>query len=216
MHPLLSSAESSGCTQLHTGPKSHDTVHVQRLEFIVILMGKLEAGYQLCALDSVSYPLLSQKSSHRGLNLLWQTAKRGGQLGYLQSASVSAFCSVQPQKSSCSPRIQKYKSIMAYNEKLRDFLHSACISDLAVELSSMAPQLAFCPWKSKIRSSKCDLGRGAFLSLRDSEDLLTTAYRAVPTCCSLSHFLPFPNFSCANGYFPLPNLATFPSPSSGL
>lgn len=50
--------------------KSLHTVHVLRLEFIVMLSKKLEPGHQPSALDSGPHSPLSQKSYCRGLNPL--------------------------------------------------------------------------------------------------------------------------------------------------
>lgn len=52
----------------------------KRLEFIIMLPEKLEAGYRPFALSSVPYSFLSQKSCLCGLNLLRQTAESGSQV----------------------------------------------------------------------------------------------------------------------------------------
>lgn len=137
-------------------------MYAQRLEFIVTLREKLEPGYLLSAHDSVPYSSLSQKSSCRDFNLLWQTVKSDSQI--ICDLLLSAFCSVLPQKSRGSACTQRFKPIVAHSENLlQGDLPSVHTSVPAVELLSVAPSWPFVLEEAK-HSSKCTLGRGVIPS----------------------------------------------------
>lgn len=121
--------------------ESRHTVCVQSLAFIGMLSEKLESGYWpsvhdsvpcsifVSTCDSVYCYLLSQKSSHKDLNLLDRHCKAVASL----SEICSCLFSVLSQKSSHSLHTQVFKVIVAHSEKLRGFLHPVHTSHPAVE-----------------------------------------------------------------------------------
>lgn len=101
-------------------------------------------------------PSVPERPTQRLHSIMADSKKQ--QLGYLQSAPISAFCSVQPQKSSYSECIQRFKSIMAHSKKLLGFLPPVCTSDPVTKIQWLSAGLA--SWKDKIPSFQSTPGRG--------------------------------------------------------
>ena len=109
-------------------------------------------------------PSVPEKQSHRGLNLLWQTAKSGKQV--ICNLLQSLLCAQFSCQKAATQHAHRSLSLLRLTVKVvvRGFLPSAYISDPGVEPYSMAPWLAFCLWRGKICSSKCLPGRRAISS----------------------------------------------------
>lgn len=126
-----------GCVKHHTIRKNHSSVHVQSLQFIVMLSEKLEPGYWQYTLNSVPCSPLSQKSLCRGLNLLWQIAKTMTRL----IALCSSLCFLLSSATEKQPlSAHRFKSVVAHSKMLlRGFLPSVHTCDSAGEHRSMFP-----------------------------------------------------------------------------
>lgn len=146
----------------HSHPVPEKQLHREWAEARVYCIAQPKAGTKLIScLHLTQSPTLfcPRKAVTQRLESI-VADKEKWQPGYLQSAGVSALCLVLQQKSSCSAHTQGFKPIVAYSEKLLRF--SALCTHLWPCCWGLlnGSQLAFCPWRGKIRSSKCTLGGG--------------------------------------------------------
>ena len=136
-HSLALEESPGACTVPSSPRKSSCIVSRRRLEIIVMLG---ESWSCVIGCRALLRPLLRSVPEKQSQRLEFivgnlETQQPGG----LQSALVSALCSVLLQKSSHSVHTQKFRPTAAHRQKLRGFLPSMCISDPTVEHHSMVP-----------------------------------------------------------------------------
>lgn len=140
-----------------------------------MLSKKLEPGYPICArLSFLLCSVLDKQSTE-------STAAEKSSSQVIHSLPMSLvfaqFCS---RKAATRHALRvKFKPIVLITKHLRGFLPSTHTS--APMLSTFSgSQLAFCPWRSKIHSSKHTLGREVIFPC-ETRELLTGAYCVIPT-----------------------------------
>lgn len=158
-------------------------------------------------------PSVPEKQSHRGLNLLWQTAKSGKQV--ICNLLQSLLCAQFSCQKAATQHAHRSLSLLRLTVKVvvRGFLPSAYISDPGVEPYSMAPWLAFCLWRGKICSSKCLPGRRAISSCA-TQGISSPQLICHPYPLGSFYFLPLPDFALGKGFPPLCSHTASLSPKS--